>query len=175
MACWPWMERKFTFDFPPEKFPDVLERLRGTPARLEERVRDLPCEWLTRRGEKGGWTIQQNVGHLIDLGYLSPQRVDQILAAAPTLVAADMTNRRTHEADHHARSIASLLSDFRRERAELVEKFEALPVSAWGLSAMHPRLKQPMRIVDIVCFDSEHDDYHLARIGELIHEFHRGS
>ncbi len=175
MPPWPWIDRKFTFDFPPEKFPDLLERLRGTPARLEECVRDLPREWLTRRGAKGGWTIQENVGHLIDLGDLPRRRIDGILAGETTLVAADMSNRRTHEADHHARSIADLVSEFRRERAELVEKLEALPVSAWGRSAMHPRLRQPMRVVDIVCFDSEHDDYHLARIGELVREFRRGS
>jgi len=28
--------------------------------------------------------------------------------------------------------------------------------------------KKPIRIVDIVSFDSEDDDYHLGRIGELI-------
>lgn len=28
-----------------------------------------------------------------------------------------------------------------------------------------------MSIVDIVYFDSEHDDYHLARVGELIRKF----
>ena len=28
-----------------------------------------------------------------------------------------------------------------------------------------------MRIVDIAYFDSEHDDYHLARISELIRTF----
>lgn len=174
MPRWPWIERKFTFDYPPEKFPDLLERLRGTPARLEDRLRDVPPPWLTRQSEKGGWTIQQNAGHLIDLGYLSPQRVDQILAGATTLVAADMTNRRTHEADHHGTPLPRLLATFRKERAALVEKFEALPDSAWGRSAMHPRLKVPMRIVDIVCFDSEHDDYHLGRIGDLIREFRRG-
>jgi hypothetical protein len=37
----------------------------------------------------------------------------------------------------------------------------------WEKAALHPRLRQPMRIVDIAYFDSEHDDYHLARISEL--------
>ena len=30
---WPWFERKFDFGFPVEKYPDIIERLRGTPAR----------------------------------------------------------------------------------------------------------------------------------------------
>ncbi len=31
-----WVERKFNFDFPVGLFPTILERLRGTSARLKE-------------------------------------------------------------------------------------------------------------------------------------------
>ena len=66
MPRWPWVERKFNFDFPPEKFPDLLERVRGTPARVEDIVRGLPRDVLTRT-DGPGWSIQQNIGHLTDL------------------------------------------------------------------------------------------------------------
>jgi hypothetical protein len=33
---------------------------------------------------------------------------------------------------------------------------------------MHPRLKQPMRLVDHLFFVAEHDDHHLALIRELL-------
>ncbi len=167
MSMWPWTERSFTFDFPATKFPDVLERLRGTPARLEDRVRDLPGSLLTT-SDGHGWTIQQNIGHLIDLGYLPRTRIDQILSGASELVGADMTNRKTHEADHNTRDIAKLLATFRTDRLSLVTRLEGLEPALWSQSAVHPRLQQPMRIVDIVHFDCEHDDYHLARIGQLI-------
>ncbi|MCH9001990.1 MAG: hypothetical protein IIC02_05390 [Planctomycetes bacterium] len=49
MAKWPWIDRKFSFDFPASKFPDLLERWRGTPARLEERVSGLSRDVLIRR------------------------------------------------------------------------------------------------------------------------------
>ncbi len=29
----PWFQREFAFHFPVEKYPDILERLRGTPER----------------------------------------------------------------------------------------------------------------------------------------------
>jgi hypothetical protein len=35
------------------------------------------------------------------------------------------------------------------------------------MSALHPRLKTPMRIIDLFLFVAEHDDHHLARITEL--------
>ena len=33
-----WFEREFDFNLPIEAFPAVVERLRGTPARLDEMV-----------------------------------------------------------------------------------------------------------------------------------------
>lgn len=166
MPRWPWIERTFRFDYPPGKLPDLLERLRGTPARVEERVRGLARADLVR--SDGGWSILENIGHLVDLGHLPMQRIEQILRGEPRLVAADMTNRATHERRHNERDVAELLAEFRGERAKLVARFESLDEADWARSAIHPRLNQPMRIVDIAYFDSEHDDYHLARIGELV-------
>lgn len=173
MPKWTWIERKFSFDYPVTKWPDLLERVRGTPARLEDRLRGLSRETLTHKPEGSGWSIQENVGHLIDLGYLAPRRIEQILAGEKELVAADMSNKKTHEARHNEREIAELLAEFRDERAALVRKFESLTDQDWARSALHPRLRQSMRIVDIAYFDSEHDDYHLGRIGELLRAANR--
>jgi len=173
MPSWKWIERTFRFDFPVEKWPDLLERVRGTPGRIEERVRGLSREQLTWRPSEGGWSIQENIGHLLDLGYLPLRRLEQILAGEATLIAADMSNQATQAANHNARPIAELLAAFRADRAKLVARFEGLSDADWARSALHPRLAQPMRIVDIAYFDAEHDDYHLGRIGERIRALER--
>lgn len=165
-ARWPWIDRRFTFDFPVGKFPDLIERFRGTPARVEERVRGLPRAVLT--WTDGGWTIQQNVGHLLDLEPLWDGRIGDFLAGLPMLRAADMTNLRTREAGHNGSDITDLLREFRAARAAAVARAEALAESDFGRTSVHPRLQVPMRLVDALCFVCEHDDYHLARIGELI-------
>jgi len=175
MPCWKWIERTFRFEFPPEKWPDLLERVRGTPARIEERVRGLSHKQLLWRPSEGGWSIQENIGHLLDLGYLAKRRIAQILAREATLIAADMTNQATQAANHNARPFAELLAAFRADRAKLVAQFESLSETDWGKSGLHPRLGQPMRIVDIACFDAEHDDYHLGRIGERIRAIAAGT
>ncbi|MGD2111207.1 MAG: DinB family protein [Phycisphaerae bacterium] len=167
MAKWPWIERTFHFDYPPTKFPDLIERLRGTPPRIEARVAGLSAAVLTRSDGKG-WSIQQNIGHLLDTEELPMKRIDQILAGEAGLRAADMSNKRTNLADHNDKHIEVLLDEFRRARAGLVDRFEELSETDWRKSGLHPRLNQPMRIVDIAYFTSEHDDYHLARIAELI-------
>ena len=167
MPKWPWIERTFSFDYPPDKLPDVLERLRGTPVRIEAQIAGLEPSLLTRHPDDG-WSIQENIGHIINVEGLAFTRIDEILADEDVLTAADMTNRRTREADHNSQPIDDLLESLRSERTRLIDKFESLDPADWGEGAMHPRLQQPMRVVDIATFHAEHDDYHLARITELI-------
>ena len=165
-----WVERTFQFTFPVEVYPEVIERLRGTPPRLEDRVKSVAAEVLTRR-DADRWSIQENAGHLLDLEALVRQRLDEYLAGAKTLHAADMSNRKTFAADHNQVSIETILTDFRRQRSELVNRLDQLPAESFALVAHHPRLNVPMRLVDMMFFQAEHDDYHLARISELIRLF----
>ena len=63
-----------------------------------------------------------------------------------------------------------VVAQFRQARAELVRQLEAAPEDVLGFAAMHPRLKTLMNVVDVAFFVAEHDDYHLARIRELLRE-----
>jgi uncharacterized damage-inducible protein DinB len=165
-----WFERKFALGLPPESFPDILERVRGTPARLEERVRGLGSEALARRAGDA-WSIQENVGHLLDLEALWAGRLEDFARGADRLRSADLDNRKTHEARHNEAAIEVLLSGFRRARFETVARLEALGPADLERGALHPRLGQPMTVVDHMFFVAEHDDHHLAAIGELIRRF----
>src|SRR5262245_28931873 len=140
MSLWPWIERRFDFSYPVTKWPDLLERIRGTPGRLEEMLRDSTSENLTYHDGQG-WSIQENVGHLLDLEGLVLARIDQILAGTPVLAAADMTNRKTQEANHNAAPIYQLLRGFRSSRARTVARLEQLDPSDWGKAAFHERLQ----------------------------------
>lgn len=165
-----WTDRTFQFTFPVEVYPEMIERLRGTPARLEDRVRSIASEILTQRdGER--WSVQENVGHLLDLESLFQQRLDEYLAGAKVLQAADMSNRKTHEADHNQVLMQSILTDFRDRRTQLVIRLDSLDSQTFAAVAHHPRLNEPMRLVDMLFFQAEHDDYHLARISEVIRLF----
>jgi hypothetical protein len=48
-----------------------------------------------------------------------------------------------------------------------VERLEGFDADLFARSALHPRLNVQMRLVDMLFFQAEHDDYHLARISEL--------
>lgn len=161
-----WFERSFDFEVPVSRFPSLLERLGGTPARLEERTRELTPEVLTRARD-GRWSAQENVGHLVDLEPLWLQRARQIFAREPELAAADLTNRRTNEANHNARRLSDLLAEFRTLRGQLLLLLRTADSSVLVHSALHPRLRTPMRLIDLAVFVAEHDDHHLAAITEL--------
>jgi len=167
MAKWPWVNRTFSFDFPVEKHPDVLERWRGAPARIGWMTAGLDHAILSA-SDGHGWSILQNVGHLVDLAYLPRQRIAQVMAGDERLIAADMSNRKTAAADHNSREIDALVAELHADREDLAAQLERLSDADWGRSGIHPRLNQRMRIVDLIHFDCEHDDYHIARIRALI-------
>ena len=162
-----WFSRQFAFDVEPWAFPNIVERVRGTPARLEERLRGLDPTTLTTRLEEK-WSIQENAGHLLDLEALWSVRLDDFERGAERLHAADLENRRTHEANHNASQIGDVLAAFRRERETIITRLEGYDETLVLRTALHPRLAQPMRLIDLVLFVAEHDDHHLATITALM-------
>lgn len=161
-----WTDRKFNFDFPAGIYPEMIERVRGTPARLEDLLDDLLPDTLTSQVD-GRWSMQENAGHLLDLESIVSQRLDEYLAGNAALHAADMSNRKTYEAGYNEVPVNSILTAFRDARHELVARLENLDAEIFARSALHPRLNVQMRLIDMLFFQAEHDDHHLARISEL--------
>lgn len=162
-----WFDRRFDLGLPAAAFPDLLERLRNTPVRLESLVHGLSAEQVTRRVDDA-WSIQENVGHLIDLEPLWDGRLDDFLAGLDELRPADLENRRTHEAEHNESLLADLLAEFRAIRLAMVARMETRREELLAHTAQHPRLRQPMTLPDLMFFVAEHDDHHLVTIAELI-------
>jgi hypothetical protein len=163
-----WGERRFDFTFPVDFYPELIERLRGTPARLADRLQPVPSAQVTRR-VGGKWSMQEHAGHLgdLDLGLFLP-RLDDYEAGVKVLRAADMENAATEQANHNARPLGEVLERGRTVRATVIERLERYDSAFFSRTAEHPRLRTPMRSVDMLYFQAEHDDYHLARIAELI-------
>ena len=162
-----WFERKFDFSLPVELLPNVCPRLRGTPARLEEALRGRSNKILIWKAQEK-WSAQENAGHLLDLEALWLARVEDYVAASDQLTVADLTNRKTDEANHNVRSLEQILTEFRAARERLLQRVDALDASLFARAIPHPRLNTPMQLVDHLYFVAEHDDHHLARIWELV-------
>jgi len=158
-----WFDRKFDLGLPASAFPPILGRLRSFPDRLERLVRRVADDRLRVRVD-GAWSIQENVGHLLDLESLWEKRLDDLDAGVTVLHPADLENRKTHDADHNTRNIDDLLREFRDARLRIVQRLDRMSPAALSRVALHPRLQQPMSVVDLGFFVAEHDEHHLGTI-----------
>jgi uncharacterized damage-inducible protein DinB len=163
----PWFQKSFRTDLPNGLLPLVIERLRGTPGRLEERMQGVAPAVLTAR-PGDSWSIQENIGHLLQVEELMVGRIDDYEAGKEVLRPADFTPGKVEGAGFNARDVQGILGEFRQRRAGFVRRVEGLEEGVLSRSALHPRLKLQMRMVDHLAFAAEHDDHHLARITEIL-------
>jgi uncharacterized damage-inducible protein DinB len=162
-----WFNRKFPAIEDNGILPSIIERLAGTPARAEEMVSHIQSALLTKKnGDK--WTIQEEIGHLSDLEPLWFGRLEDLKKGLAELTVADLTNRKTHEANHNAAAIKVLLQKFRQQRQLFVDELRKMSDAQLENISLHPRLKTPMRIIDLAYFVAEHDDHHLSSIRAIL-------
>ncbi|MES1217950.1 MAG: DinB family protein [Bacteroidota bacterium] len=168
-----WFDRTFNFNSNQNIFPSIIERLSGTPLRLEEKIKSIPPEMLTERVDNT-WTIKENIGHLTDLEPLWQGRFDDIKKGVVELRVTDLQNNQTTFANHNDTPINDLLYNFKKIRQQTIAMLDDIDEEIIFKSALHPRLKTPMRTMDHFLFVAEHDDHHLARITELVKIINRG-
>ena len=161
-----WFDRDFRFETNQNIFPSIIERLLGTPVRLEEKLRSVASDLLELRLDNS-WTIKENIGHLTDLEPLWQGRLEDILTGKEDLRPTDLQNTKTTEANHNLTPIEDLLASFRAIRMETLVLLSDLTLEQVFMSALHPRLRTPMRTMDLFLFVADHDDHHLARITAL--------
>ena len=161
-----WFEREFRFETNQNIFPSIIERLWGTPVRLQEKLRLIPVSLLVHR-EDNTWTIKENIGHLADLEPLWQGRLLDILDGKEELRPTDLQNTRTTNANHNSKPVEELLSSFAQLRTYTLELLKSITEEQIFMSALHPRLRTPMRTIDLFLFVADHDDHHLATITRL--------
>ena len=162
-----WFTRTFDHELPAGLYPAVLERLRGMPARAAALLNEYPAP-LRCWTAGSSWSAHQHIGHLDDLHDLDMRRLQDFLSGADVLSAADVANRRTHDANHNDTPTDVLLERVRAHREDLAERLEALDEAIIERRAQHPRLLRPMRVIDWMYFVAEHDDHHLASAREML-------
>jgi uncharacterized damage-inducible protein DinB len=167
-----WFDRTFAHDLAPGEAPALLERLRRTPDRMAAALDSAPAQVRVHKPD-GAWSIQEHAGHLLDLEALWAQRLDDFDRGAPILRAADLENRGTHQAHHNERAPGALTERFRSARTEILRRLSDMSPADLARVSRHPRLDQPMSVVDLCYFVAEHDDHHLAAMQEIAAGFGR--
>ena len=162
-----WFDRRFDFSFEQNIFPSIIERLDGTYIRLKIKLEKIPSEVLEMK-PNNAWSVKENLGHLCDLEPLWQGRLKDIIDGQEFLRPTDLENKKTDLAQHNQSSLEELLAKFKVLRDETVVSLKKLSDQDIYRTALHPRLKTPMRTMDLFLFVAEHDDHHLARITEIL-------
>ena len=162
-----WFDKKFRFEFSQADFGKVLSKLSENPEIISDLVSTLPNDILVQKVDKR-WSIQENVGHLIDLEELHTGRIDDFIAEKKTLRPADLNNKKTDEANHNSKNINDLLIELKSVRENFITRMKNLNEKVLTSTSTHPRLNQPMRPIDMAQFVLEHDEHHIESIKELI-------
>ena len=157
-----WFDRQFPIIRDNGLLPTIVERLEGTGTRLFSKIERI--HFTLVRVIDGQWSIKKEIGHLLDLEPLWLERANQILNSVPSLIAADLSNKKTNETNHDGRDAIDLVSEFSKSRQRLVDLLRNIKDEDLNKASVHPRLGTPMKIVDLAYFVAEHDDHHLAKI-----------
>jgi uncharacterized damage-inducible protein DinB len=165
-----WFDKKFEFKYSPADYDLLLNELMKTPEKISQIISSIPEEMLTKKIDNR-WSIKENIGHLIDLEELHDARIDDFIAGKEILRPADLNNRKTDEANHNSKNISQLLIQLKQVRENFLERLSDLDASVRERVAIHPRLNQPMRPIDMAQFVLEHDEHHIQTIKELIASF----
>jgi len=158
-----WFDRKFDFRFTDNIFPMIRERLVGTPVRLYSKINALPPDLLEIKIDSS-WSIKENIGHLTDLEPLWQKRFNDIISGNEYMTSTDLANSKTELADHNSKTSDELIYEFSEIRSETLSMLENIPEEFIFKFSLPPRLKTPMRTMDLFLFVAEHDDHHLARM-----------
>src|SRR5687767_1283804 len=166
IAQTPWVQRTFRFDFPVSHFPVIFSRLEGCLFRLHVLLQNADEDRCSYN--ESGWSVKEEIGHLYDLEELWWKRLNDFMEGKQVLTAADMTNAKTSTAGHNEKTLEQHLQQFTIERQRILEAIYPFDETMLEKTALHPRLNQPMRVIDSLFFVAEHDDHHIAKISNLL-------
>ena len=162
-----WFDRQFDSNTSLEYFDEFLQRLEHFPAVLHQLLKNCPKEVSTYKMEDK-WSINENIGHLILLEGLWRIRFRDIKEGKPDMSPTDLNNTATDESSFNNMLFEELIKNLASERHKTIAMLQKMSEEDLLKTSMHPRLHQPMNIIDLMYFVAEHDLHHLNAIQSII-------
>jgi len=149
--------------------PHTIALLAGTPAVLDELLRELPESWSSRNEGENTWNAFDVVGHLIH-----GERTDWMPRARMVLHFGetrtfDPFDRFGHVRESQGKSLGELLDEFARLRSENLRELRALNLTQTDLArrGRHPALGV-VTLSELLATWAIHDLTHLHQISRIM-------
>jgi hypothetical protein len=144
---------------------EALAALRETPARVANRLQDVPDAALDRPRD-GEWAIRHLVAHLYDAETLLQQRVIRLLGEDnPALSSAATFEQATEEAQRPPATRA-ILADYQRSRRKTLRRLEAIPLRDWWRAGQHEEFGT-VTVGQQASYFAVHEITHLTQLEQL--------
>ena len=123
---------------------------------------------LASPGE-GKWCVREVLGHLVSEEVEDFRaRVDFVLLRPGADWPKLDPEARVREGRFRERTAASLLAEFRAERAKSLAWLRSLPAPDWSTSKVHPRIG-PFAAGDLLASWAAHDLLHARQVVRILH------
>jgi hypothetical protein len=149
--------------------PNTISLLTRTPAALNTLLRDLPESWTLPNEGENTWSVFEVVGHLIHAERADwIQRAKMVLQFGETQTFAPF-DRSGHAREIQGKSLAELLDEFARVRADNLAELRALNLQPEDL---HRRGRHPVfgavTLSQLLATWTAHDLTHLHQISRVM-------
>ena len=127
--------------------------------------------WARVYAARHDTSVSRLIGEMLERRMPEKMAEVRILWKSPLIASDPMVWRKDLDPELKAKLKAFFLAYGTKaeEREKLLDRAQTIKLSSASRAILHPRLKQPMRLVDHLFFAAEHDDHHLARMWELLH------
>ncbi len=146
---------------------EILNRLAGTPRRLEKLTASTNPRRLSARPAPEKWSAREIICHLADCELVYGMRYRKILAEPdPTLVPFDQ-EAWAEKLEYRSQPVKSALTAFSSLRNANISLFKLLSKESWEKAGMHPEYGR-LTLRQIAGHLVDHDLNHLAQVERLL-------
>jgi hypothetical protein len=148
---------------------DTMALLARTPAAFDALLRDLPDTWTRHNEGEKSWSAFDVVGHLIHADRTDWMPRARIILQFGDTRPFDAFDRLGHVREVDGKSLAQVLDEFARVRADALARLRALNLSTEDLQrrGVHPALG-PVTLGELLATWAAHDLTHLHQVSRVM-------
>ena len=143
----------------------ILSKMQTTRVNLLALVEDSGQTSLTWHPPGGGWSIRDNLAHLVDAERAHRRFVGAVLESRPIRLEGFDLDRwnQEHVARRAGQSVDEILDALRAERQKTLAFIASIPRDAWDKKGDHPALGE-VSVSQVIKVISIHEHLHLKEI-----------
>jgi uncharacterized damage-inducible protein DinB len=145
---------------------EMIERVKGLPARIAVEIDGLSEAELSWRAAQGGWSIREVCGHLRDIGDWWVHRLHVMQTEDDPVLPSFDQEAFVRDGRYQEVEIAAILGEMTRLRLEVVDILSGLAPDGWERTGRH-ETRGRITIRQAMEFVIQHDEGHLDQLREL--------